>query len=101
MATPNATSTTSVDQASIDAIVALVVELQGLGIDPLHLNITGYTPTESRPKLHLWFRFKSDLDRWAEHTGLATTVRERVGSFGFDQRHFYVEHDNEDDAAPP
>ena len=86
----------SVDQASIDAIVALVVELQTLGIDPLHLHITGYTPNESRPKIQLWFRFKGDLDRWAEHSGLTGKVRERVGSFGFDQRHFYVEHDNED-----
>jgi hypothetical protein len=47
---------------SIATIKALVDQLAYMDVTPLHLNIDGPTPTETRPNIRLWLRTRSEFE---------------------------------------
>lgn len=46
----------------VNEIKALVDLLDSLGIDPLHLHIDGSRPTDSRPNVRLWLRYRTEFE---------------------------------------
>lgn len=75
--------------AEIKAVVDLLADL---GLDPLHLNIDGRTPTEDRPNIRLWMRYRSDFERVCE--ALKAKPVERQAHYQ-GQRHWYAEADTD------
>ncbi|HET7386916.1 MAG TPA: hypothetical protein VFJ19_09675 [Nocardioidaceae bacterium] len=77
----------------VNAIKEIVDLLDRLGIDPLHLHIDGSKPTERRPDIRLWCRYRTDFERVC--ASLALKPKEaRFNPEG--QRSWHAEQDTDD-----
>ncbi len=78
--------------ASIAAIKAIVDLFAELGIDPLHFHADGHKPTDHRPNLTIWCRYRTDFETICDRLGLKATER-RYTSHG--RREWYAELDDD------
>lgn len=67
--------TTEVIVTPITEIKAVIDVLADLGLDPLHLHVDGHVPTDQRPSISMWIRYRTDFFRVCE--AFAVTPRER------------------------
>ncbi|WGL50668.1 hypothetical protein P5P86_11905 [Nocardioides sp. BP30] len=74
----------------IAEIKAVVDTLADLGIDPLHLHIDGQRPTDRRPSMTTWIRYRTDFERVCDAFKAKPTER-RYSQPG--QREWYAESD--------
>lgn len=81
-----------VETPPIAAIKAVVDLFADLGIDPLHLHIDGARPTDSRPNLSAWCRYRTDFERVCQRLQLKATERRYVQP---GQRHWCAERDDD------
>lgn len=65
----------SIETPPIAAIKAVVDVFADLGIDPLHLHVEGARPTDSRPNLSAWCRYRTDFERVCQRLQLKATER--------------------------
>lgn len=77
----------------IAAIKAIVDTFADLGIDPLHLHSDGHKPTDRRPDLRVWCRYRTDFERVCQRLRLKVTERRYVQT---GQRAWFAEQDNAD-----
>lgn len=76
----------------IAEIKAIVDTLADLGIDPLHMHVDGHKPTDIRPDVQLWMRYRTDFERTCEALG-AKKVEVRNWQVG--ERRYSAEHDTD------
>lgn len=74
----------------ISEIKAVVDTLAGLGIDPLHLHIDGQRPTDHRPNITVWVRYRTEFEATCGAFN-AKAVERRFIQHG--QREWYAESD--------
>lgn len=76
----------------IAAIKGLVDLFAALDIDPLHLQADGRHPTDTRPNLSVWCRYRTDFERVCDHLRLKPVERQyrQAG-----QREWYAERDDD------
>lgn len=77
----------------IATIKGLVDVLADMGLDPLHLHIDGRKPTDSRPGVSMWMRYRTDYEQVVERLRLKSVER-RATQHG--QREWHAERDTDD-----
>ena len=82
----------TIDAPPIAAIKEIVDVFAELGVDPLHLQADGARPTDRRPNLSVWCRYRTDFETVCQRLDLKPVERRYIQH---GQRHWYAERDND------
>ena len=82
----------TIEAPPIAAIKAIIDTFADLGIDPLHFQADGARPTDRRPNVSVWCRYRTDFETVCARMKLKPVERRYVQH---GQRHWYAERDTD------